>query len=523
MTLRRGSPRHFPFLALMGWCRLLSPVSSSSSSVATISSVSRIGRGGANVARWKSSREAANPVILETTTVPTATDNLHSTTTPTRRLNTITFLFVFSSALTSLTPAPALTRVWGAARTTTVLSLVTGAAALMELVGSAPLGAWLDRAGRKPAILVALTAVPAVHAWVSVTTALSAHQSSSTSVPSLSSAAVWSLVAAKGVSLLSFTVFTLTTQAMLSDWSLQLPSIQSNTTQKDNGTTQKWLSSAMGVNMAATGMAFMLAIVGAGALHQEGHPARVYGTSAVVGSATAFLAWFTLPETLLPVPLSSATVTTPSFHTPASTTSQRISSVLSALLAAARLLRTHGPQVRVLAILLLLLTLPMNQGDMFQVYSRHEWQLDTPAFSNYLALYGCVSIFANICASRLLPSLGTKSFTLVAIASRLVSIVMTIAGGYKGAVIGVVLGFLGAAQSIGILGALVSAAAKSGMAPGALAGERSALLALLKVVGPLLYSTLYIQGSRVGRPNVPLYFNVVVSCTAWIVAWAYLT
>ena len=82
---------------------------------------------------------------------------------------------------------------------------------------------------------------------------------------------------------------------------------------------------------------------------------------------------------------------------------------------------------------------------------------------------------------------------------------------------------MGAAQTIGIIAALVSAGTQSGLPQGELAGERSSLLALLKVVGPFLYSFLYVQGSgALGMPNLPLVFNIFVSLTALVATQLYL-
>lgn len=59
----------------------------------------------------------------------------------------------------------------------------------------------------------------------------------------------------------------------------------------------------------------------------------------------------------------------------------------------------------------------------------------------------------------------------------------------------------------------------SGLPQGELAGERSSLLALLKVVGPTLYSQLYIQGSgKLGMNNLPFLFNIALCVTAFVIA-----
>jgi hypothetical protein len=59
----------------------------------------------------------------------------------------------------------------------------------------------------------------------------------------------------------------------------------------------------------------------------------------------------------------------------------------------------------------------------------------------------------------------------------------------------------------------------SGLPQGELAGERSSLLALLKVVGPTIYSQLYIQGlEKLGINNLPFIFNIALCATAFTIA-----
>ena len=145
--------------------------------------------------------------------------------------------------------------------------------------------------------------------------------------------------------------------------------------------------------------------------------------------------------------------------------------------------------------------------------------MSTKGFSSYLALFGLVGIFSNGFASVLVKKMGIRKFTSVAIFSRAVTAIGTAFFGYKGSVIGLIIGFLGAAQTIGIVAALVNSGAKSGLPQGELAGERSSLLALLKVVGPLWYSMLYIQGTgRFGMNNLPFLFNIALSAVALFIA-----
>ena len=85
------------------------------------------------------------------------------------------------------------------------------------------------------------------------------------------------------------------------------------------------------------------------------------------------------------------------------------------------------------------------------------------------------------------------------------------------------MGFLGAAQSMGINAALVSQARESGVPQGELAGERASLVAMLKVIGPILYSTLYVQGrGKLGLKQLPFVFNICLAASAFVVSQLYL-
>lgn len=405
-----------------------------------------------------------------------------------RILQGITFLFVLSFSVTALAPAPALIATLGAEKATTLLSLVTGGGALTEILLSSRVGSLLDSEGRKPAFVLVLAVVVTMNAIVAMQGSTKA------------------LCLSKFFSILAMTVFTLSSQAVMSDLSETVVN------------PEKWLSSTIGANMASSGMGFFAGVIMAGILSDKGGGGLVttYTISATIAAIATLLATWFLPETL---PAHKRTATTSS---PVSA-KQRLRQLLEAPLASTKLLFRHGPQVRTLAIILMLLNLPMFQGDMFQVYSKQEWKLDTKSLSSYLALYGLVGIFANGCGSFLIQRIGTKHFTLLAIISRLISTSGAAFFGYKGAVVGILIGFLGAAQTIGIIAALVSAGTKSGLPQGELAGERSSLMALLKVVGPFLYSFLYIRGSGgLGMPNLPFVFNIFVSIVALIATQLYL-
>jgi MFS family permease len=309
------------------------------------------------------------------------------------------------------------------------------------------------------------------------------------------------LCASKFVTMLCMGFFTLTTQAMISDMCM------AQTDASKGSDTSKLVSSVLGVQMALTGLGFLFGIIGAGMLSDKLGLSAIFGASATISALTASAVAIAMPETL------AQRVT--------GGTKKLISwkKLLTSPIASAKLLYSYGPQVRTLAILLMLMSIPSNQGDFLQIYAKTEWDLSIKMFSSYLALCGMVGSFANGFGSQLVKKMGVKKFTSLAIISRCITASGTAFFGYRGSVIGWIVGFLGAAQSIGIVAALVSAGAKSGLPQGELAGERSSLLALLKVVGPIWYSMLYIQGSsRFGLNNFPFIFNIGLCAIAFIVA-----
>ena len=77
-----------------------------------------------------------------------------------------------------------------------------------------------------------------------------------------------------------------------------------------------------------------------------------------------------------------------------------------------------------------------------QIFAKTEWGLSTQSFSSYLAIFGLVGIFANGFGSVLVKKMGVKKFTTVAILSRMITAVGTAFFGYKGSVIGLLIGLL---------------------------------------------------------------------------------
>jgi len=285
----------------------------------------------------------------------------------------------------------------------------------------------------------------------------------------------------------------------------------------------------MGAQMALAGVGFLLGMLGAGQLITHGLTAA-YGGSALVGTVALLLVQYGLPETLIkivpqpPSPMNACSNSnSDNDKTPERQQHPSKNRLLQSLVSCTGLLTRHGKDVRVLGVLLMLMTFPMFMGDIFLVFAKSEWQLTAKQLSSFFALYGGIGILSNAAGSVLVKRIGIRRFTSIAIASKLLTAIGTAFFGYRGSVLGMLLGFLGAAQSIGIVAALVAAGTATGLPQGELAGERASLLAMLKVLGPIVYSTLLVQGERwLGTNKLPFFFNIALSVVALMISLVHL-
>lgn len=406
-------------------------------------------------------------------------------------LQYLSFLFLLSFSLVAFAPAPALITMMGAESATATLSALTASAAAVEIVFSPAFGSALDSMGRKGALLSTVLGMVLMHTAVA----------GRTSVP-------W-ICAAKFVGLVCLGLFSLTTQTMMSDLF-----VTKDTSKSDSSdTTSNKLSAALGIQMAATGMGFLVGAISAGILSEKwgGSLAVTYGVSAAVGTLAILLA-SAMPETLAVDSRRPFTV-----H------GARKLMLQPPWSGCTRLLFRHGRKVRMLAIILLLQSVPLYMGDFMQIFAKTQWNLSTKNFSSLVAITGVMGIVANGMGSVLVKQMGIKKFTGLAIVSRMLSAIGCVVDGVRGNVVGTIVGFLGGAQSIGITAALVSEGAQSGLPQGELAGERSSLLAMLKVAGPLMYSFLFIQGQKhLGINVLPFILNISLFAGALVLSQIHL-
>jgi MFS family permease len=398
----------------------------------------------------------------------------------------VSFLMALSSILAAVAPVRTLPR-----RLSTVQeSHLFTAAAVLEMMLSSVMGSILDVTGRKRAL------------WTIVATVVAVQMVTAAS-PSVVTLALHGLV-----DRVAMGFFLLTTQTIISD----LVSGQTTTTTTTNtlkSTSRTLVSVAMGQQMAVMGLAFLLGFLGAGQVSTYS-VSVVHAMAASVGAAALLLIHFGLVETLPAVTKPAVGVD----HL--APKSSPVRWMLQSPFSCMRHLTRH--KLRTLGVLLVLMTVPAYTV-------KQEWLLSPMSFSTLMTLYCVVDIAANTAGSLMVKAWGIRRLTTVAILSQLFASVAIIVFGRRrrGAVIKLIAGLFGAAQTTGVVAALISEGTKSGLPQGEMAGERAALVALLRVIGPIWYSVLYRQGQRWMRTrHLPSIFNIALSIMALVISQIHL-
>ena len=416
-------------------------------------------------------QQRINTLSVETTTV---FENNHPDLLL-AKLFTTSFLVVMGASMVAFSPAPALIDALGTTSATRVLSILSSTAALAEISFSPAIGSLMDSVGRKPVFVASLLALTMSNGMVSLK-------------PN-----VVTISMAKVLSAFVVGLFFITSQAIMSDSTASQP---------------ERLSSAIGIQLALTSFGFLCGAITAGRISEKGLTVT-YGASSLIAMVALGLA-ATMKETLLP-----------SNRVIGKRPQKSVVQLLKTPFSATRIFRHKN--IRVLVILLMLSSIPTFAGDTFQIYSKTEWGLEAKSFSTFIAMFGVIGICGNLVGSILVRKIGIKRFTAIATLSSMGVPLGATLFQFRGMVAGALLGFLASAQRVGITAALVSEGGKSGVPQGELAGERSSIIALLKVVGPIWYSMLYVQGKKLlGFTNLPFIFNIAISILSFVICLVHL-
>lgn len=378
------------------------------------------------------------------------------------------FLALLSFMTAALSPAPILINRFGSQKSTSILSSISSLAAVIEICASPVLGAILDSWGRKPAIILSISSIAIINGIVSRNTSPMA------------------------VSIGKFLVTICLPQYFVAGSAITADLLASSPQQ---------MGTFIGIQMALIQIGLIIGITIAGKL--SGSPQLAYTLSSAFALLSLFVIAVGQRETLDSGDRVSFDI---------STAGRKI---LQAPASAARLVAgRRGGKVRLLAFLLVLQTLPQQRGDVFQVYARDVWGLEADSFAAFIKLWGGTGLLSSILGSALIGKFGIKRFTTLAILSSL-CFPLGACISYRAGLMGMVIGFLSASQSIGVQAELVVQAGKfDGANQGELAGERASLLALTKVVGPLIYGGIFFAGSTVRIPQLMFAFDCALAFIA---------
>jgi len=125
--------------------------------------------------------------------------------------------------------------------------------------------------------------------------------------------------------------------------------------------------------------------------------------------------------------------------------------LIEAPLSSIQLLYVYGKRMRTLALLLMLQSIPIYMGDVFQMFAKEEWGLAPKDFANIVALFGILGIVSNMSLPLVLESMGLRTFSLFAILSSLLFPLATIfTNSYRLVLLAGCIGLYGGVQKVRI-------------------------------------------------------------------------
>jgi DHA1 family multidrug resistance protein-like MFS transporter len=441
-------------------------------------------------------------------------------------LHQTSFLIVASISIVAFSPLPSLTRhLTNLAQTDSsisnnqspqsqaiqILSFLSSISASIELFASPLMGVWIDSSGRRVPSIILYSLVALSNALV------------------VSQPCVWSICLSKVVNGVVGGFLVIITNAIIADMFA--------ITSKDEGLHAKdQMGSVFGRQAAAVSSGFLSGSLIGGRL-TEGGERLAYGCSLIFSILATMNGAFRLMESAEFLRDKNAKDHTVHPHSWDHATLRQ--KVLEAPLSSVQLLFHYGTKMRTLALLLMLQSAPMFMGDVFQLFAKEYWKLSPSAFGSLIALFGVLGIISNLSLTLILNSLGLRSFSILAIVSSLFFPVTTIfTSSYQPVLIAGCLGLYSGCQKIGTSTAMTALASENGVKQGQLQGEKASMLALLRIICPVVYGMLYLRGkewsllSETGEAinalrlvkgwigtKLPFMLNIVFSLVALIITW----
>ncbi len=452
-------------------------------------------------------------------------------------LHLTSFLIVLSTSFTMFTPLPSITRhlttsssTTAAASATTsspqeqavkILSYISAASAAVELFLSPLLGTLLDRFGRKrPSVLL--------HSLITIA-----------NVGVVLHPSVWSVCTSRIINVLCSGFLIIVANSIIGDIFSGSGGSNNGKQKDDNVHDKDQMGTVLGKQAACISSGFLFGSLLGGRLTEFGER-FAYGGALIFSVMAALTAAFRMAD--------SMDLTSSSVQAPVSSSTKDLDwtslkrSLWEAPLSSIQLLFHYGKHMRTLAVLLLLQSAPMYMGDVFQVFAKDEWGLTPKDFGKFVALFGVLGILSNSSLSLIVGRLGLRKFSLFAIVSSLFFPLTAIfTNSYRYVMVAGIFGLYSGAQKVGTTAAITSLANELGLPQGQLQGEKASMSALLKIICPVIYSTLYLKGKewssmgignddranklglqmimgKLGK-NLPFVLNCILSVMAFAVTW----
>ena len=352
-------------------------------------------------------------------------------------------------------------------RVAVVLGRIGSTSALLEVVLSGSLGRYSDRVGRKPLLLAAPLVTIIARSLVVLKPDVSV------------------LVAARLVSSFAVPVYWLAFQASVAD------------VYGGDATRYAVLGSRI---QAAMGLGYAVASLVGGRLAAR-DVRLAYGASAFLGCCVLAL-------------VSSAPETRPASKI---TTTEKRPPAFQPL--AFRRLFMRGPRFARLNAVVLLQSLTNGMGDLWQVLARELRQWGAAQCGRFAAAAGCASTLGTLLTGPSIRLFGPRGHTVAttgcaAASSALLGKATTDVAAYSA------LGpmALGAGRSHATSARIVNIGTSLGVPQGQLSAERNALNALIKVVAPTLYATLFTFGSKRGAIGLPFFVTSALLASSALLA-----
>lgn len=177
----------------------------------------------------------------------------------------------------------------------------------------------------------------------------------------------------------------------------------------------------------------------------------------------------------------------------------------------------NGPTLGGLCSINALQQVSMSMGDTWQVFARELRGWGSEQCGLFGSLTGLGGTVASLMVRTSVRRLGTRGHSLLATGCVVVTeLLLGCIGDSRRAFVALGPNWIGRTQQMAIAARITSVGARKGFGQGALAGDRQNMHALIKVLGPSLYGSLFALGCKWGAPALPFYFAATVGGIAWL-------